>query len=67
MATSMGKLKRAFTAYLQNLTDKSEELSASFTKAYEVTLSKHHNMFIRPIFSVCHDHGHDCCFECYAY
>ena len=39
-------------ALRRNLTDKSEELSVSFSKAYEVTLQKHHNMFIRPIFSL---------------
>lgn len=30
----------------------SEELSASFTQAYEETLRKHHSMLVRPLFSV---------------
>ncbi|GAA5806499.1 glycolipid transfer protein domain-containing protein [Helicostylum pulchrum] len=29
-----------------------EELNVSFTKAYEQTLRKHHNMLIRPVFSL---------------
>jgi len=32
--------------------DQSEELSVSFTKAYEETLKKHHSIIVRPIFSV---------------
>lgn len=35
-----------------NLTNKSEELSVSFTKAYEQTLKKYHGMMVRPIFYV---------------
>lgn len=32
--------------------NKNEELNKSFTKAYGDTLSKHHSIFVRPIFSV---------------
>lgn len=35
-----------------NLTNKDEELSTSFTKAYEQTLKKYHGMMVRPIFYV---------------
>ncbi|AFR98153.1 het-c2 protein [Cryptococcus neoformans] len=33
-----------------NLENKDEELSASFTKAYEQSLKKYHGMMIRPVF-----------------
>ncbi|KAL7418980.1 hypothetical protein Q5752_006664 [Cryptotrichosporon argae] len=33
-----------------NLDNKDEELSASFTKAYEGSLKKHHGMMVRPVF-----------------
>ncbi|KAI9017537.1 glycolipid transfer protein domain-containing protein [Gaertneriomyces semiglobifer] len=36
----------------RNLDDKSEELSVSFNKAYEVTLSKFHSFLVRPVFSL---------------
>lgn len=41
-----------------NLENKDEELSASFTKAYEQSLKKYHGMMIRPVFYVsrCADH-----------
>jgi hypothetical protein len=49
-------LKRAleFTclALRTNLKSATEELSASFTKAYHSTLSKHHSFLIRPVFSL---------------
>jgi hypothetical protein len=34
------------------LENPSEELNTSFTKAYENTLRKHHNMLVRPVFGV---------------
>jgi hypothetical protein len=37
-------------ALTRNLADPSEELAVSFTKSYEQTLQKFHNMFVRPIF-----------------
>lgn len=40
------------TALRRNLENKNEELNKSFTKAYGDTLSKHHSIFVRPIFSV---------------
>jgi hypothetical protein len=40
-------------ALRRNFQDPHEELQVSFSKAYEMTLQKHHNMFIRPIFHVC--------------
>lgn len=39
-------------ALRRNVDDPAEELQVSFTKSYEVTLRQHHNMLIRPIFSV---------------
>ncbi|KAI9103314.1 glycolipid transfer protein domain-containing protein [Phlyctochytrium arcticum] len=36
----------------RNLDDKSEELTVSFTKAYEQTLSKFHSFMVRPVFSL---------------
>ncbi len=49
-------LKRAleFTArgLRLNLSDPNQELSASFQKAYENTLSPFHNFMIRPVFSL---------------
>jgi len=35
-----------------NITNKEEELSVSFTKAYEGSLRKYHSIMIRPVFSV---------------
>ncbi|ODN75826.1 hypothetical protein, variant [Cryptococcus amylolentus CBS 6039] len=35
-----------------NLENKDEELSASFTKAYEQSLKKYHGMMVRPVFYV---------------
>lgn len=35
-----------------NLSAPTEELSASFTKAYEGSLRKFHGMMVRPIFAV---------------
>jgi hypothetical protein len=49
-------LKRAleFTslALRLNIQNAAEELSASFSKAYSTTLSKHHSFMIRPVFSL---------------
>ncbi|KAI8928297.1 glycolipid transfer protein domain-containing protein [Entophlyctis helioformis] len=49
-------LKRAldFTvvSLQRNQTNPTEELSVSFSKSYETTLSKHHNFLIRKVFSV---------------
>ncbi|KAJ2995270.1 hypothetical protein HDV02_000925 [Globomyces sp. JEL0801] len=42
----------ASLALKMNLANVADELSVSFTKAYEKTLSKHHNFLIRPIFSL---------------
>ncbi|KAI7891524.1 glycolipid transfer protein domain-containing protein [Mucor mucedo] len=39
-------------ALRRSLDDGSEELAASFTKAYEQTLRKHHNMLVRPVFGL---------------
>lgn len=39
-------------ALRRSLDDANEELAASFTKAYEQTLRKHHNMLVRPVFGV---------------
>ncbi len=36
----------------RNMNDPNEELSVSFSKAYEATLSKFHNFIARGIFSV---------------
>ena len=36
-----------------SLENPSEELSTSFTKAYEITLRKYHSILVRPVFSVC--------------
>ena len=42
-----------FTAQaLRRSVDSDEELSVSFTKAYEVTLRAHHSFVVRPIFAV---------------
>jgi hypothetical protein len=35
-----------------SLTNKDEELSVSFTKAYEGSLKKYHGMLVRPVFYV---------------
>ena len=40
------------TALRRNLQNTSEELSQSFTKAYEETLSKFHTFLIRPVFAL---------------
>lgn len=37
-------------ALRRNVTNETEELSSSFTKAYSETLSKYHGMMIRPVF-----------------
>ncbi|BFZ59422.1 hypothetical protein YB2330_000431 [Saitoella coloradoensis] len=44
----------SFTAVAlrRNVNNSAEELSTSFTKAYENTLRKHHSMLIRPVFSL---------------
>jgi hypothetical protein len=39
-------------ALRRNLDNPAEELNVSFTKSYEVTLKQHHNMFIRPVFTL---------------
>lgn len=39
-------------ALRRNVDNTTEELSTSFNKAYEVTLSKHHSFLIRPVFSL---------------
>ncbi|KAI8056374.1 glycolipid transfer protein domain-containing protein [Thamnidium elegans] len=39
-------------ALRRSVDDAEEELNVSFTKAYEQTLRKHHNMLIRPVFSL---------------
>ncbi|RUP48488.1 glycolipid transfer protein domain-containing protein [Jimgerdemannia flammicorona] len=38
------------TALRRNLNDPNEELSVSFVKAYEGTLSQFHSIFVRPVF-----------------
>lgn len=43
-----------------NLENKDEELSASFTKAYEQSLKKYHGMMIRPVFYVSYCTDHNC-------
>lgn len=35
-----------------SLSNPSEELSVSFTKAYEGTLKQYHSMFVKPVFLV---------------
>ncbi|KAI9218716.1 glycolipid transfer protein domain-containing protein [Blastocladiella britannica] len=39
-------------ALRRSVSDPSEELTVSFTKAYEVTLKQYHSMLVRPIFSL---------------
>ncbi|KAI8885956.1 glycolipid transfer protein [Backusella circina FSU 941] len=39
-------------ALARSLEDPNEELNISFTKAYENTLRKHHNMLVRPVFGL---------------
>ncbi|KAI9350409.1 glycolipid transfer protein domain-containing protein [Pilaira anomala] len=39
-------------ALRRSLDTEDEELNVSFTKSYEQTLRKHHNMLIRPVFSL---------------
>lgn len=36
----------------RNMDNKSEEISVSFSKAYEETLMKYHGILVRPIFHV---------------
>lgn len=36
----------------RNVANSSEELSVSFTEAYNNTLTKYHNMLIRPVFKL---------------
>ncbi|KAI9281885.1 glycolipid transfer protein domain-containing protein [Sporodiniella umbellata] len=38
--------------WLSSLENPTEELTASFTKAYEKTLKKHHNFVVRPVFAL---------------
>ncbi|OLY84693.1 Pleckstrin homology domain-containing family A member 8 [Smittium mucronatum] len=42
----------AATAIIDNLESTNEELSVSFSKAYDVTLKQFHSFLIRPIFSL---------------
>lgn len=39
-------------AMRRNITNKDEELSSSFNKAYSETLSKYHSMLVRPVFKL---------------
>jgi hypothetical protein len=39
-------------ALRRSMDNPAEELNISFTKAYEQTLRKNHNMLVRPVFSV---------------
>ncbi|KAF1806731.1 glycolipid transfer protein domain-containing protein [Mucor lusitanicus] len=39
-------------ALRRSMDNPAEELNISFTKAYEATLRKHHNMLVRPVFSL---------------
>ncbi|KAL9555620.1 hypothetical protein MBANPS3_002277 [Mucor bainieri] len=39
-------------ALRRSMDNPAEELNISFTKAYEATLRKHHNMIVRPLFSI---------------
>ena len=39
-------------ALRRSVTDAKEELTVSFTKAYEATLKQYHSFVVRPIFSV---------------
>ncbi|CAO3587283.1 unnamed protein product [Absidia cylindrospora] len=39
-------------ALRRSITDQAEELTVSFTKAYEATLRKFHGMLVRPVFSL---------------
>ncbi|GAA98126.1 uncharacterized protein L969DRAFT_85946 [Mixia osmundae IAM 14324] len=45
-------LKFTCTALQRSEKDQSEELSVSFTKAYEVTLRQYHSFVVRPVFSL---------------
>lgn len=45
-------LQFTLAALRRSLDNPDEELSVSFTKAYEATLSKHHSFVVRPVFSV---------------
>lgn len=45
-------LQFTLAALRRSLDNPNEELSVSFTKAYETTLSKHHSFVVRPVFSV---------------
>ncbi|KAG4304577.1 hypothetical protein PORY_001970 [Pneumocystis oryctolagi] len=44
----------AFTSHAlhRSIKNEDEELSISFSKAYDVTLKKHHSFFVRPIFTM---------------
>ncbi|KAJ8657477.1 hypothetical protein O0I10_006779 [Lichtheimia ornata] len=39
-------------ALRRSIENPEEELNTSFTKAYEATLRKHHNMMVRPVFAL---------------
>ncbi|KAI8984179.1 glycolipid transfer protein domain-containing protein [Mycotypha africana] len=55
LANESSEKKRVATEgllWLTSLNNTSEELNVSFTKAYEETLKKHHNMFVRPVFAL---------------
>ncbi|CDS08085.1 hypothetical protein LRAMOSA02034 [Lichtheimia ramosa] len=39
-------------ALRRSIENPEEELNVSFTKAYEATLRKHHNMMVRPVFAL---------------
>lgn len=45
-------LKFTQIALARSQADKSEELTVSFTKAYEATLKKFHSFVVKPLFSV---------------
>lgn len=47
-------LKFTQIALKRSQAQKDEELSVSFTKAYEETLKKHHSFVVKPIFAVRH-------------
>lgn len=45
-------LRFTLVAMERNVKNPDEELATSFTKSYNETLSKHHSMFIRPVFKL---------------
>jgi hypothetical protein len=49
---SSSGLKFTQIALKRSQAQKDEELSVSFTKAYEETLKKHHSFVVKPIFAV---------------